>query len=210
MPKNVIFALLWAKKMKKVADFCGFAAKNGRWGDKICVFFGGGLILWRKKPEDIADNGEHQVFSRCNWPVLCKTNSTHWWPMFQSSNNGGLMSKSVCVRGWKVKIRFCVKIIFYLFVITLKCFLKKSSREYTGWKLIQGSREMYYISTGVECQYCCYLHFCRLLILRLVRLASENALLAELKLICASMINNMPKYAGTTQESSAVFCDAAW
>ena len=55
-----------------------------------------------------------------------------------------------------------------------------------------------------------YLRFCRLLILRLVRLASLYALVAELKLICASMINNIPKYAGATQESSAVFCDAAW
>ena len=55
-----------------------------------------------------------------------------------------------------------------------------------------------------------YLCFCRLLIFFRVRFASDNALLAELKLICASMINNMPKYAGATQESSAVFCDAAW
>ena len=55
-----------------------------------------------------------------------------------------------------------------------------------------------------------YLCFCRLLIFFRVRLASDNALLAELKLICASMINNIPKYAGATQESSAVFCDAAW
>lgn len=55
-----------------------------------------------------------------------------------------------------------------------------------------------------------YLCFCRLLIFFRVRFASDNALLAELKLICASMINNIPKYAGATQESSAVFCDAAW
>ncbi|MBR5153212.1 MAG: hypothetical protein IKW57_00220 [Alphaproteobacteria bacterium] len=55
-----------------------------------------------------------------------------------------------------------------------------------------------------------YLRFCRLLIFFRVRLASLYASVAELKLICASMINNIPKYAGATQESSAVFCDAAW
>jgi len=41
MPKNVIFALLWYQKMKKVADFCGFAAKKWPMGRYFLHFFYG-------------------------------------------------------------------------------------------------------------------------------------------------------------------------
>lgn len=103
IPKKCVFLpCSEPKNEKKWRISAGLRRKNDWWGGVFLLFLMGWADFCKeinKKPEDIADNGEHQVFSRCNWPVLCKTNSTHWWPVFQSSNNGGLMGKSICVRG---------------------------------------------------------------------------------------------------------------